>query len=1587
MSTSDLRGQRQSWRGQQKSGGNRWIGRILFSLVAAALLILFLCIIFWPRPERQLHAFLIHAKANAGAYQTHVIMPPMYGATAAATIKDRINPIAAGGTVEITGTVDDIKRTIGEKISPTLEDKDDTVLIVFRGYLLEGTDGPAIACSDFGANLSDASAGHIAGLLPLEEIFDQLSKQIPDSFQGTRLVVLDIEPLTAMPELNQYDDQIFQALEATVKNQAGHLWVLVTRGPFQNVGWDAKQGLPITTQTLLDAVTGDANRQEDNDYQLDLRELVTYTAQRYQKLDGKRGANLPTPLLLRGGIGRIKEAIDVDAAWIARARNVEAPEPSQEAEQDAPEPSDASNNKVTQEQSAAGLNLTPVVFHAAQDKDPSADSDDIPNSDSSVGKQADDDAQVKADKELAANDDAPSKPKAANNGQASPQEPDTFWKFRDRFESLETGGLTASGTRPSPIAIAPDIWKRLTQVVLHAEIESFDSMTAESSAQVLQPALIGIRQLDAIMQANDSVRQLNKSEVVSEIGQLHDAWKGVQRDDTGRTADRNVNVADRLQHAIVVANMRKWGWQAYQQEAIGIGIDVTSPFDSDKTLTDAISVLADQRGDTADESAMRRVIRAISQIVARSDKSVNDSITELLSDFERAATLASDKSLSAEDIKHISAWREVRDAHAWLRSSLPTAGQRNELRNAIAKARVDTDLDDPPETYFDKQLSLANVTTDEGRRLRKRDGDESELWESIGLSPNLNGQTEEPSFAQSLSLALRRTPMNTVIKTSPTSIIHAVVPPPRIPKPTMSIVDSGGSPVDGKVRLRATNDYLDVKLNPDSDTPTQFRLGIVNESRGSKTDVKWSKDGRELADPEITITVPANATVGYRLNITAPDATLVATKVPISITVEPINAPDRHVESLKTRRPLDLLLPQPDQIRVVVKTDGLTDQDQHVSGESFQNGVWLRTFVSRPTQFAVSAYNDSGKPCRAHVWLLKLEHPFLGEDVGEYFPDVVKSRVNQMSNALLDADQRVPKRVLEGELSLRGPQLISFASDRVPSSISWQPKPATEGSASEGADPPLPRDPFPEGGLDVRHGMALVFRLINQEDAPIGADQIVWMVPKPWSPEDYVDIDFLDSSRNGLVKVRPAVRQRVDGDNQPDKVPKINQKPIEVQWLEDQIGSNFRAGTAIEPTTQSVGPGGLINVQLRRDIRSPVLRLGVDGWPRALRWQINESSPTESKKELGWHTVQFASVTMDYGDKPPGEDDDEKIEPTMSVFNPPRSRPIYFRGGGKSVKVKVHADISTTYPEATLKFMDGTVVFQTHRSDRKFRTVINEIKETDDSPMILTTTVADLDFESTAATYKDAEVLFRAQVDTGATGSSDDDEAELSIHLDSTRPQVNLRVSPANGPYYEGSKVVWIADYLDGGDVPSGVKQINFGEDMGDGKPGGKKRNVRRSDEERIEMKLKPGMESVAMAVQVWDQVGLASRPVHHSIRVEKPKPKQSPQMADSSKPSGAKKNAPPKIKRGNVTIRINTRSTMRGEFKLSPAPSKMLPSDGIIEWQRSKPTLLYSSVPEGGYALAFEGTINGSSKTKTWEGLTVEFDRNGGSMNLDLDP
>jgi len=132
------------------------------------------------------------------------------------------------------------------------------------------------------------------------------------------------------------------------------------------------------------------------------------------------------------------------------------------------------------------------------------------------------------------------------------------------------------------------------------------------------------------------------------------------------------------------------------------------------------------------------------------------------------------------------------------------------------------------------------------------------------------------------------------------------------------------------------------------------------------------------------------------------------------------------------------------------------------------------------------------------------------------------------------------------------------------------------------------------------------------------------------------------------------------------------------------------------------------------------------------------------------------------------------------------------------------------------------------------------------------------------------------------------------------------------------------------------------------------------------------------LAVQVWDQSGLASEGAAVRFDVyERPKPPslKQPESADMQQPPGTPADAaPPKsAKRGTLSGRINVNAPMRGKLQLSPVPPEIRPADGVIEIGGSKPEFSFANVPPGDYKLSFEGTVQGSTKSMSWEGLAID--------------
>ena len=325
MSVSSKYGERQSWR---RSGAGdadkRKVTKVVLTAIAALLILFFVVWILRPRRRPQLFTFVV-----SSSYDLDVITPPMFSATARQRLREQL------GAKVLSEDSESIRLELKSKdVSKTLDDRDDTVMLVLRGYLLENSKGEAaLACSDLSTR---PQAEPDRGLLPISEILTRLTQTMPDKFEGTRLIVLDVEPLSAHPTLDQWNDDAIQSLAKTVSELAcpapDRVWVLLTRGPLQNVGWNFQSELPISTESLLSAFD-DHTADVDENQELSLDELCEFVSKRYQRLPVNAQTATPRLVVLRGGVGVVDRLAVKDAmsnAWVAKAPK--PPEPDDDDE-------------------------------------------------------------------------------------------------------------------------------------------------------------------------------------------------------------------------------------------------------------------------------------------------------------------------------------------------------------------------------------------------------------------------------------------------------------------------------------------------------------------------------------------------------------------------------------------------------------------------------------------------------------------------------------------------------------------------------------------------------------------------------------------------------------------------------------------------------------------------------------------------------------------------------------------------------------------------------------------------------------------------------------------------------------------------------------------------------------------------------------------------------------------------------------------------------------------------------------------------------------------------------------------------------
>lgn len=123
--------------------------------------------------------------------------------------------------------------------------------------------------------------------------------------------------------------------------------------------------------------------------------------------------------------------------------------------------------------------------------------------------------------------------------------------------------------------------------------------------------------------------------------------------------------------------------------------------------------------------------------------------------------------------------------------------------------------------------------------------------------------------------------------------------------------------------------------------------------------------------------------------------------------------------------------------------------------------------------------------------------------------------------------------------------------------------------------------------------------------------------------------------------------------------------------------------------------------------------------------------------------------------------------------------------------------------------------------------------------------------------------------------------------------------------------------------------------------------------------------------VQSVDQRKSVSDKVSDGKSASSRKPAASSRTKSNSTTKMSKAKRSPKV--ATIAGKIETRSTLRGEIRISPVAKNMQPAEGIIKVSGTNPSFDFSNLPEGKYTIHFDGTINGASRVVDWNGVKAD--------------
>lgn len=1629
MNAGDI-SQPQSWRAKKQEPGNRAVHRFIASLFVIGLIALFASVLWhwWQREDSRLRTFLVHS----GGYDLEVVMPLMYGERAGKHLHTQLSTLKRsnrGVVKEITGDVNNIWQSLDAELQQAAADPDDAILLIVRGYLLLDANGqPAIACSDLQPGSSSLKPA--SGLLELSKVLKALTSLPPGGSPAkvkSRLLVLDIEPLAALQRLNQFGEEsideegakkfLFEQLDQIVKELDtalnDKLWVLVTRGPLQNAGWDPKLRLPVSTITLTNALTGAADLDGDGD--IGLSEICQDLSSRYRSL-AVSGA--PGIVLLRGGTGvvvagqeggtripndrlvRVEQAeTDPEEATAPEAIAPEAVESDGQPKEDGQARTDNTTRPINssdattlvrlqapqQPAASAGSNTTATGSEAGSSQLASPAGSPADTNASASGQAAGSIPKAVAGGTNAAAAVGP--PEGTGVGTGATGEPIaapvvTFWDVRDTFENPNSLAL------PHPIAVAPHLWRDIVESALRAQVKEFDQDPAEAASsgnsyrlRLLQEAT---EDLEKFFEVTDAERLKP-----GKIRDLYVRWRRAGRNDPSSSSSQ-VRAADELQYLVAIVGLRQWGFRLHSEQATHSGgLYLTANLRSllDQARLDGQTTLVAEQGEEIRLQQIERNIANLRIAIKTFDDQVESEISTLIDDVKKNVRNKAEEG----------PWKLTLQLYAWLRSPLATGGQRKRIMEVLHNVSIAT-----PTTNPGQRLEFASLSDSvRYRDLTAYGGDvRGQLVDRLARN-DADGGTFGGALDDVMNLVGLGLSEPGIIEQTP-PLMH-LVKEPR-PKPSefkIEILDASGSPVGNLHSLESAAEALVVRVTPGTHQNVDLILAVKTDTRSTPS-MRAAWDGADRSQPDTRrVDFVGGRERDSTLRITAPFASNDLSEVELTIEVTSVTG-QPALNAKETSRTVRLALPRRDRILLRGIAKGMSKPSVDSEPLELPGGIWLKTFASRESSFSLELKNNRGRAVRARIWLVALPNPFRDEEIDGYRPGLIlrPETLEYLRNQLLGRDGLADPKFL-ATYRLMGPVDLDVPGrEQEWMPLNWlapaagQDDPSATANGSPATPALSPAAGGPTAGKDVSHGMALIVRLLNGGGEARQQDQVLWLIPKPWLPSEYVSTEGNDDEikfSNARIFVRTSIIRDIDGDGADDRIPDVTaDNPVLVSWSPDENWRDFdpRSLRQLRSQTNKLlytrRTGEEMQVEVKPNARSlTFVRLGVDGWPRALHYAVRQIEGRLGTYVETRDNVGFASVEMTYGDPPPGGEADFPLGATSVHDFPAQDQPVVFRSPGVSLNVRLHADFSIDPGNeigdpSEIRIIAGNQTLGRYWSDREIRTTATEINAQDGQIKLLTT-VNDLQFNAeNLALGLTPNVKFQALLFKDGNLREPTELANLDLILDSNPPDV-ISIKPDSvPPYIAGNPVRWSMSFQD---VDSNVTHYWIGPDEdGDGLPDGDANKDRRpvppTGKVTQSFTAKADKELLRVAARVWDAAGLASQPKGDSVTIAKPVVTPA---TDGTKPAG-----PTAPKRGVIAGRILDGRTYRGKFFLSPMADGV--SKPFEEAQgRGNPTFEFGNVPEGDYQIKFDGTVQGSAgPPMIWKGLKIKPP---GSSPHQLDP